>query len=108
MLSKNNMEKGKLSKMKMPVKQEIDASELDLEGSPEDEALAGDEMVDQEDGDMLDAQAAPSQLESVADEDLLAEVQKRGLMKDLLDMEAPASGEPDGDEMPAAEEDELV
>lgn len=70
----------KLKKLKMPPREEMDMSELEFskEESPEyeaEEAMEGEEKEE--------APEAMSELESVSDEDLLAEVKKRGLLSQL-------------------------
>jgi hypothetical protein len=75
------MKTGKLGKLKMPSKDAIDVSELEMDMGPEDGAEVAEEAdmgMDMEseskDGDLLT---------KVADEDLLAEVKKRGLTAQL-------------------------
>ena len=78
--------KGKLGKLSMPKRDEVDMSELELEVEPS-EGEAGEMMAEEgaEEVDMGDEEAAPKSdmLADVADEDLIAEMKKRGLMGQL-------------------------
>lgn len=71
---------GKLSKLKMPKREEISMEELDMGPAPEMEGEGEmgmeSEMPKQE----------PSMLADISDDDLLAEVKKRGLMSQLEEM----------------------
>lgn len=82
--------KGKLGKLAMPKRDEVDMAELELEVEPSEGAGEGEagEMVAEEGAeevDLGDEEAAPKSdaLADIADEDLLAEVKKRGLMASL-------------------------
>jgi len=80
--------KGKLGKLAMPKRDEVDMAELELEVEPsEGEGEAGEMMAEEgaEEVDLGDEEAAPKSdaLADIADEDLLAEVKKRGLMASL-------------------------
>lgn len=84
--------KKKFSKMKMPSKRpEMDMSELD-EGAPSDQMDNMDDQAEepemegspQEEGSESPAEEA-KELDSIPDEDLLAEIKKRGLMAQLSD-----------------------
>jgi hypothetical protein len=75
-----------LKKMKMPKPKEFDVSELDMEESdvesPEYEASEPQEEEMDESAEK-ESDEQPSELEQVSDEDLLAEVKKRGLLSQL-------------------------
>lgn len=77
------MKSGKLGKLKMPSKDAIDVSELDMDmgPSPEDGAEVAEEA------DMgMDMESEPKSgdlLTDIADEDLIAEIKKRGLSAQL-------------------------
>lgn len=73
---------GKLGKLKMPKREEINLDELDGGESPEYEAS---ESPEEEGGESEEMEASehPGELKAVSDEDLLAEVKKRGLMSQL-------------------------
>jgi len=79
--------KGKLGKLSMPKRDEVDMAELELEVEPSESGEAGEMMAEEgaEEVDLGDEEAAPKgdMLADVADEDLLAEVKKRGLMASL-------------------------
>lgn len=71
--------KNKLSKLKMPMREEVDTSELDM-------AMDGEETVDEGDmaeGDMEGKPSKESPLAGASDDELLAEMKKRGLMGGL-------------------------
>lgn len=72
----------KLGKLKMPKREEINLDELDMGESPEYEAA---ESPEEEGAESKEEESAehPGELKSVSDEDLLAEVKKRGLMSQL-------------------------
>ena len=74
------MKSGKLGKLKMPSKDAIDTSELEMDMGPSSEAGA-------EEADMgMDMESEPKSgdmLTDVADEDLIAEIKKRGLTAQL-------------------------
>lgn len=77
--------KKKLEKLKMPEKRQDDMDLSDLEeGSPEEEASESpaEEQAEQE-GKSGDEEHKPGPLDNVDDEDLLAEVKKRGLVSEL-------------------------
>lgn len=89
----------KLKKLKMPAKQEISTAELDMG----EEMPAGSEMADELAGESEgevggEPEEAPSMdmLADVSDDDLMAEVKKRGLMGQL---------EGEGEEMESEEEE---
>ncbi len=101
----------KLEKMKMPEKrkadQELDLSSLggpedfqDEEGSPDDSSEAPDdsnEHMDEQapsDGEQRPSNAA---LEASSDDELMAEVEKRGLVKKLEESEGEDHNSPDDD-----------
>ena len=70
---------GKLKKLAMPKREEMDMSELDVEMGPaEDEMMAGEEMSDKG-----EAPSKESPLAGASDEELVAEMKKRGLMGEL-------------------------
>lgn len=87
-----------LKKMKMPKREEISVDELEME--PMGDELAGE---GEGEGGMPEPMKAPADLESVSDEDLMAELKKRGLMGKLAE-ESPE--EMSRDEMLGAEEQE--
>lgn len=69
--------KNKLSKLKMPMREEVDTSELDM-------AMDGEEMAEgSEEGDMEEMPSKESPLAGASDDELLAEMKKRGLMGGL-------------------------
>lgn len=70
-----------LKKLKMPHPKSMDMSELDAE-SPEEEAAESPEEEAAESPEEEEKEH-PGELSSVSDEDLLAEVKKRGLMSQL-------------------------
>jgi hypothetical protein len=87
------MKDKKLGKLKMPEKKDMEMAELDTESSdelpPEDADLAAE-------GDMVAEEMGPEsnpQLEMISDDELLAELKKRGLSSQLdempMDDEAP-------------------
>lgn len=88
----------KLAKMKMPERKDEKIDLMDLsapeEGSPEEEAQESPEEEQQEmdmGEEAPEKMKQPSQdLEQASDEDLLAEIRKRGLMKELQGHMAPA------------------
>lgn len=92
------MGKGKLGKLQMPKREEVDMSELDMEAGPEEDAEGPEMELELEAGDS-EAGEKPSEgaeLADVADEDLIAELKKRGLMGKLaeegdMDLEAEDS-----------------
>lgn len=84
--------KSKLSKLKMPAKRdEMDLSELDqggndMESGQSDHPMEGDTSEEEasESPEKEHAEdAAATDLSSVSDEDLKAEMEKRGMMSDL-------------------------
>jgi hypothetical protein len=68
--------KNKLSKLKMPMREEVDTSELDM-------AMDGEEMAEGEEGDMEEMPSKESPLAGASDDELMAEMKKRGLMGGL-------------------------
>ena len=88
------MKSGKLGKLKMPSKDAIDVSELEMDMGPED----GAEVAEEADMgmDMESESKGGDMLTDIADEDLLAEVKKRGLTAQL------------GEEEEESESDEYV
>lgn len=87
--------KKKLEKLKMPEKRsdELDLSSLD-EGAPSEDPM-GDEELPQD--PQAEDQSAPGPLDHVDDEELMAEVQKRGLLSQLEggEEQAQADGQMD-------------
>jgi hypothetical protein len=102
--------KGKLGKLAMPKRDEVDMAELELEVEPSEGGKAGEMMAEEgaEEVDLGDEEAAPKSdaLADVADEDLLAEVKKRGLMTALSE-EAPAEKARDKAAGAVEQEDEM-
>ncbi len=85
------MKSGKLGKLKMPSKDAIDVSELEMDMGPED----GAEVAEEADMgmDMESESKGGDMLTDIADEDLLAEVKKRGLTAQLGEEEESESEE---------------
>ena len=83
------MKSGKLGKLKMPSKDAIDVSELEMDMGPED----GAEVAEEADMgmDMESESKGGDMLTDIADEDLLAEVKKRGLTAQLGEEEESES-----------------
>lgn len=85
----------KLKQMKMPMGKKSDAEDMKkslMEGSPEEESSESPEEASAEGDDMSslpepmhgdEAPADASKLESVSDDDLMAEIKKRGLLSQL-------------------------
>ena len=69
---------GKLKKLAMPKREEMDISELDMTTEGGEEMAAGEEPSDA--GEMPSKE---SPLAGASDEELLAEMKKRGLMGEL-------------------------
>ena len=69
---------GKLKKLSMPKREEMDMSELEMDMPAEGEMMAGEEMSDKG-----EAPSKESPLAGASDEELVAEMKKRGLMGDL-------------------------
>lgn len=69
---------GKLKKLAMPKREEIDTAELELEMEPSEEMMAGEEMSDKG-----EAPSKESPLAGASDDELVAEMKKRGLMGQL-------------------------
>ena len=90
------MKSGKLGKLKMPSKDAIDVSELEMDMGPSPED--GAEVAEEADMgmDMESESKGGDMLTDIADEDLLAEVKKRGLTAQL------------GEEEEESESDEYV
>lgn len=90
------MSKSKLKKMRMPEKKGEDLEGMEMAESseempPEDEMMEGmseEEMPEMEEAPMAD-------LEAISDEDLMAEIQKRGLMSQLGEAESTEVDEED-------------
>jgi hypothetical protein len=71
---------GKLKKLSMPKREEMDMGELEIEMEP----AGGDEMMaGEEPSDKGEAPSKESPLAGASDEELLAEMKKRGLMGEL-------------------------
>jgi hypothetical protein len=77
------MKSGKLGKLKMPSKDAIDVSELEMDMGPEDGAEVAEEADMDMGMDMESESKGGDILTDIADEDLLAEVKKRGLTAQL-------------------------
>lgn len=75
---------GKLKKLAMPKREEIDMAELDMEEMP----AGGEEMPegDMGEGEEMPVEAGP--LADVSDEELMAELKKRGLSNKLAEEDA--------------------
>jgi hypothetical protein len=90
------MKSGKLGKLKMPSKDAIDVSELEMDMGPEDGAEVAEEA------DMgMDMESEPKSgdlLTDIADEDLIAEIKKRGLSAQLAEGEAESGEEEESSE----------
>lgn len=94
--------KGKLSKLNMPSKKKPldDVAVMELEMEPESDSSDDSDVSDAEEGDSADADAESSDADTVpladaSDDELLAEVRKRG----LSDRAEKASGdEPTSDD----------
>lgn len=87
--------KSKLSKLSMPKREEVDMSELEMEAGPE-EGAEGPEMEVELEAEGSEKPSEGAELADVADEDLIAELKKRGLMGKLaeegdMDLEAEDS-----------------
>jgi hypothetical protein len=103
------MKISKLKKLKMPAKkgEEMEGMEMATEAHDEDApelAAAEEEMGMSLDKDMEEGEPAEhkakvmgSELEALSDDELLAELKKRGLMSKLAE-----EGEEEADEMPMA------
>jgi hypothetical protein len=89
---------GKLKKLSMPKREEVDISELEMEAPAED-------MAGMEESDMGEAPTKESPLASISDDDLLAEMKKRGLMGELAG--EAGMGEAEMGEMEMEDEDEM-
>ena len=87
---------GKLKKLAMPKREEIDMAELEMDEMPAEAAGGGDEGEEE-----MPVEAGT--LADVSDEDLMAELKKRGLMSKL---EESSPEEMARDEMLGAEEQE--
>lgn len=72
---------GKLKKLSMPKREEMDMSELEMDMPAGDEMMAGEEMSDKGGEDEMPSKESP--LAGASDEELVAEMKKRGLMGDL-------------------------
>ena len=73
---------GKLKKLAMPKREEIDMSELEMDMPAEG---GGEEMAE---GDMEDMPVEAGPLADVSDEELMAELKKRGLSSKLEEEDA--------------------
>jgi hypothetical protein len=74
-----------LKKLKMPKPKSLDTSELDMEEMPEEtpsEEMGEGEAEQSSEDEGMEKHVGP-ELKAVSDEDLLAEVKKRGLMSQL-------------------------
>lgn len=74
---------GKLKKLSMPKREEMDMSELELEMEPSE---GGGDMAGESEGEgeeKMPGKKGMDSLASVSDEDLMAELKKRGLMSQL-------------------------
>lgn len=89
--------KSKLSKLSMPKRDEVDMSELEMEAGPE-EGAEGPEMEVELEAEGSEKPSEGAELADVADEDLIAELKKRGLMGKLAE-EGDADLEASDDEM---------
>lgn len=91
--------KSNLNKMKMPKKQDEFEMESMSEESPEESSEF--EFSEEEGGGPSEEEGseAPSDLEMFSDEDLMAEMKKRGLMSDLEGSENPSKESPPEEEM---------
>jgi hypothetical protein len=83
----------------MPKREEIDMAELEMDEMPAEGEGEGEEMAAE--GEEMPVEAGP--LADVSDEDLMAELKKRGLMSKL---EESSPEEMARDEMLGAEEQE--
>ena len=94
------MKSGKLGKLKMPSKDAIDTSELEMDMGPE--------SADGSEADMgMDMESEPKSgdmLTDIADEDLIAEIKKRGLTAQLGE---ESSGEQAIDKKLGAKEEDV-
>ncbi len=90
-----------LKKMKMPKREEISVEELDMpaEGGEEEMASEGEEAPSAEAEGMAD-------LAAISDEDLLAEMKKRGLMSEMSGEEM-SMDMAEGGEEEVEDEDEM-
>lgn len=81
------MKMGKLKKLQMPKREEMDMSELelDMEAPEEAEGDMASEMAGESEGEEspMPGKKGMDKLAAVSDEDLLAELKKRGLMGQL-------------------------
>lgn len=96
------MKSGKLKKLGMPQKRNADLPMNLHDEEPSDEISSEPQDLTQHEEDMgvevNDGGSAqpPSELEKASDEDLLAEMKKRGLMSDLEEPESePSEKQPD-------------
>lgn len=84
-----------LKKMKMPKPKQIVLDEMEMGDEVADEMA--DEMGDEEMGEEMEGEETPEEetkeLASLSDEELLAEVKKRGLMSQLEEEEGEESAE---------------
>lgn len=90
--------KSKLSKLKMPDQSnapEMDMSDLNADDGQDSGDGQSDTNPDDNTGDHQGNDQISAELEKLSDDDLLAEVKKRGLMRDL-------NSEPSGDAEPLA------
>jgi hypothetical protein len=90
---------GKLKKLAMPKREEIDMAELDMEEMPTEGEMPESDMGE---GEEMPVEAGP--LADVSDEELMAELKKRGLSSKLAEEDA-MMGEM---EMEDEEEEEYV
>lgn len=76
----------KLQKMKMPEKKKDAELEAELSSMDEGMPAESEELVGEEEmqvSDEMPMQKDPAQLELISDDELLAEIEKRGLMSQL-------------------------
>lgn len=87
----SNKKMGKLGKMKMPGDSKLDLSDLDMGQSADDQDSSDDSGSDSDEGSLeaegdVEGKMEPSSnpaLEKVSDDELMAEIKKRGLVSDL-------------------------
>lgn len=77
---------GKLKKLAMPKREEMDISELEMDMPAGGEEMAESDMGDMGEGEEMPVEAGP--LADVSDEELMAELKKRGLSSKLAEEDA--------------------